>query len=156
MTEKINEMIHEYKGSSSSSDSESERPSSHNARKKRLFGRKESVHKVLGGGKCMVSFTRIIAFVNCWLYLLRMIYTHFHQNLVKFVLCIISWDNVVIIWHVNDRLFYGNANSDLAIYILWRFIINYLYLWPIHIVFRIDGVRLQKFRFFFLKFLLVK
>ncbi|OAY71347.1 Reticulon-like protein B5 [Ananas comosus] len=51
MTEKINEMIHEYKGSSSSSDSESERPSSHNARKKRLFGRKESVHKVLGGGK---------------------------------------------------------------------------------------------------------
>ncbi|XP_039128083.1 reticulon-like protein B1 [Dioscorea cayenensis subsp. rotundata] len=45
--EKINEKIHEYK-ESSSSDSEGEQPS---FRKKRLFGRKEPVHAVLGGGK---------------------------------------------------------------------------------------------------------
>ncbi|XP_072961399.1 reticulon-like protein B2 [Typha angustifolia] len=52
MAEKISEKIHEYKGSSSSSsDSENEIPSSHNARKTRLFGRKEPVHTVLGGGK---------------------------------------------------------------------------------------------------------
>ncbi|KAH7677624.1 Reticulon domain-containing protein [Dioscorea alata] len=45
--EKINEKIHEYK-ESSSSDSEGEQQS---FRKKRLFGRKEPVHAVLGGGK---------------------------------------------------------------------------------------------------------
>lgn len=49
--EKINEKIHEYK-ESSSSDSEGEQPS---FRKKRLFGRKEPVHAVLGGGKCKNS-----------------------------------------------------------------------------------------------------
>ncbi|RWW62907.1 hypothetical protein BHE74_00029926 [Ensete ventricosum] len=58
MTEWIDEKIHEYKGSSSSSsDSENEKPSSHGWRKKHLFGRKASVHAVLGGGKCMSLFT---------------------------------------------------------------------------------------------------
>ncbi|KAJ6832473.1 reticulon-like protein B1 [Iris pallida] len=53
MAERITEKIHEYKGSSSSSssDSEGERPSARGSRKKRLFGRRESVHNVLGGGK---------------------------------------------------------------------------------------------------------
>ncbi|CAL9097764.1 unnamed protein product [Musa textilis] len=52
MTEWIDEKIHECKGSSSSSsDSENEKPSSHGWRKKHLFGRKASVHAVLGGGK---------------------------------------------------------------------------------------------------------
>ncbi|WOL06828.1 reticulon-like protein B2 isoform X2 [Canna indica] len=51
MTERINEQIHEYKGSSSSSDSESEKSPSHVSWKKRLFGKKPSVHAALGGGK---------------------------------------------------------------------------------------------------------
>ncbi|XP_008788043.2 reticulon-like protein B6 isoform X3 [Phoenix dactylifera] len=46
----VEETIHEYKGSSSS-DSESEKPPSPGFKKKRLFGRKEPVHAVLGGGK---------------------------------------------------------------------------------------------------------
>ncbi|XP_073101322.1 reticulon-like protein B6 isoform X3 [Elaeis guineensis] len=46
----VEETIHEYKGSSSS-DSESEKPPSPGFKKKRLFGRKEPVHTVLGGGK---------------------------------------------------------------------------------------------------------
>lgn len=45
------ETIHEYKGSSSSSDSESEKPTSPGSKRKRLFGWKEPVHTVLGGGK---------------------------------------------------------------------------------------------------------
>ncbi|XP_042447081.1 reticulon-like protein B6 [Zingiber officinale] len=49
--EQINEMIREFRGSPSSSDSESEKPSSHNSRKKHLFGRKEPIHALLGGGK---------------------------------------------------------------------------------------------------------
>ncbi|CAL9119728.1 unnamed protein product, partial [Musa textilis] len=48
---KINEKIHEYQGSSSSSDSDDEKASFQNSRKKRLFGRKDTVHAVLGGGK---------------------------------------------------------------------------------------------------------
>ncbi|KAJ8476779.1 hypothetical protein OPV22_020506 [Ensete ventricosum] len=48
---KINEKIHEYQGSSSSSDSDDEKHSFQNSRKKRLFGRKDTVHSVLGGGK---------------------------------------------------------------------------------------------------------
>ncbi|URE42672.1 RQC [Musa troglodytarum] len=51
-SETINEKIHEYRGSSSSSDSDDEKPLFHNSRKKWLFGRKESVHALLGGGKC--------------------------------------------------------------------------------------------------------
>ena len=50
-SERINEKIHEYRGSSS--DSDDEKPLFHNSRKKWLFGRKESVHALLGGGKCM-------------------------------------------------------------------------------------------------------
>ncbi|XP_038980388.1 reticulon-like protein B6 isoform X1 [Phoenix dactylifera] len=50
ITERITEKVHEYRGSSSSSDSDNEKPSSHRTRKKRLFGRKEPVHTVLGGG----------------------------------------------------------------------------------------------------------
>ncbi|URE12243.1 Reticulon-like protein [Musa troglodytarum] len=41
---KINEKIHEYQGSSSSSDSDDEKASFQNSRKKRLFGRKDTVH----------------------------------------------------------------------------------------------------------------
>ncbi|CAL9058452.1 reticulon-like protein B2 [Musa acuminata AAA Group] len=48
-SERINEKIHEYRGSSS--DSDDEKPLFHNSRKKWLFGRKESVHALLGGGK---------------------------------------------------------------------------------------------------------
>ncbi|URE00335.1 Reticulon-like protein [Musa troglodytarum] len=51
MTDRIHEKIHEYKGSSSSSDSDNEKPSAHVSTKKRLFGRKEPVHAILGGGK---------------------------------------------------------------------------------------------------------
>nr|XP_010921231.1 reticulon-like protein B1 isoform X1 [Elaeis guineensis] len=51
ITERITEKVHEYRGSSSSSDSDNKKPSSHSTRKKRLFGRKEPVHTVLGGGK---------------------------------------------------------------------------------------------------------
>lgn len=51
MAERITEKIHEYRGSSSSSDSDNEKPSSHAPRKNRLFGRTEPVHTVLGGGK---------------------------------------------------------------------------------------------------------
>ncbi|WOK93663.1 reticulon-like protein B2 isoform X2 [Canna indica] len=51
-SDRVNEMIHEYKGSSSSSsDSDSDKPSFHASRKKHLFGRKESLHAFLGGGK---------------------------------------------------------------------------------------------------------
>ncbi|KAG6486304.1 reticulon-like protein B1 [Zingiber officinale] len=49
--DQVNEMIHEYKGSSSSSDSDNDKPSSHSSKKKHLFGRKEPVHAFLGGGK---------------------------------------------------------------------------------------------------------
>jgi len=52
ITERITEKIHEYRGSSSSSsDSDNEKPSSHITLKKRLFGRRDPVHTVLGGGK---------------------------------------------------------------------------------------------------------
>ena len=52
MAERIQKKIHEYKGSSSSSDSENDKPALRNAtRKKRLFGRKQPVHTLLGGGK---------------------------------------------------------------------------------------------------------
>lgn len=62
---KINEKIHEYQGSSSSSDSDDEKPSFQNSRKKRLFGRKDTVHSVLGGGKCMfLSNLLVIPFIN--------------------------------------------------------------------------------------------
>lgn len=58
LTEWIDEKIHEYKGSSSSSsDSENDKPSSHGRRKKHLFGRKASLHAVLGGGKCMSFYS---------------------------------------------------------------------------------------------------
>ena len=54
MAERIQEKIHEYKGSSSSSDSENDKPALPNAtRKKRLFGRKQPVHTIIGGGKSM-------------------------------------------------------------------------------------------------------
>ncbi|MQL79797.1 hypothetical protein Taro_012260 [Colocasia esculenta] len=49
LMDKISEKIHEYKEDSSSSDSEEEDLV---PKKKRLFGRKEPVHSVLGGGKC--------------------------------------------------------------------------------------------------------
>ncbi|CAA6669218.1 unnamed protein product [Spirodela intermedia] len=49
LMDKINDKIHEYREDSSSSDSDSE--SSSAPKKNRLFGRKEPVHKVLGGGK---------------------------------------------------------------------------------------------------------
>ncbi|RWW33135.1 hypothetical protein GW17_00002167 [Ensete ventricosum] len=48
----MTDTIHEYKGSSSSSDSDNEKPSANVSTKKRLFGRKEPVHVILGGGKC--------------------------------------------------------------------------------------------------------
>lgn len=51
LSDKIHDKIHEYKGSSSSSDSDDDAPSLSKARVKRLFGRKEPVHTVLGGGK---------------------------------------------------------------------------------------------------------
>ncbi|PKA61809.1 Mediator of RNA polymerase II transcription subunit 33A [Apostasia shenzhenica] len=51
LSEKIHDKIHEYKRSSSSSDSENDEPLFVNVRKKRLFGRKDPVHTVLGGGK---------------------------------------------------------------------------------------------------------
>ncbi|XP_010938076.1 reticulon-like protein B4 [Elaeis guineensis] len=51
ITERITEKIHEYRGSSSSSDSDNEKPFSHSTRKKRLFGRRDPVHTVFGGGK---------------------------------------------------------------------------------------------------------
>ncbi|XP_010921233.2 reticulon-like protein B5 isoform X2 [Elaeis guineensis] len=51
ITERITEKVHEYRGSSSSSDSDNKKPSFHSTRKKRLFGRKGPVHTVLGGGK---------------------------------------------------------------------------------------------------------
>ena len=71
MTEWIDEKIHEYKGSSSSSsDSENDKPSSHGWRKKHLFGRKASVHAVLGGGKCM-SFYSHRSYVFCHLLLIH-------------------------------------------------------------------------------------
>ena len=48
--DKIKEKIHEFvEDSSSSSDSDSEKPLP--PKKKRLFGREEPLHKVLGGGK---------------------------------------------------------------------------------------------------------
>ncbi|RWW56718.1 hypothetical protein BHE74_00036555 [Ensete ventricosum] len=47
----MTDTIHEYKGSSSSSDSDNEKPSANVSTKKRLFGRKEPVHVILGGGK---------------------------------------------------------------------------------------------------------
>ncbi|XP_074568989.1 reticulon-like protein B5 [Curcuma longa] len=50
MADRMNEMVHEYKGSSSS-DSDNEDPSFHDSRKKHLFGRKKPLHAVLGGGK---------------------------------------------------------------------------------------------------------
>ncbi|KAG6497723.1 hypothetical protein ZIOFF_045627 [Zingiber officinale] len=52
-TEGINKKIHEHKrsSSSSSSDAENENPKSKLSWKRRLFGRKASVHAVLGGGK---------------------------------------------------------------------------------------------------------
>lgn len=55
-TERFQEKIHEYKGSSSSS-SEDEMPTLHGtARKKHLFGRKHPLHAVLGGGKSIYFF----------------------------------------------------------------------------------------------------
>ncbi|KAG1371453.1 reticulon-like protein B1 [Cocos nucifera] len=51
ITERITEKIHEYRGSSSSSDSDNEKPSSYSTRKKRLFGRRDPLHTVFGGGK---------------------------------------------------------------------------------------------------------
>ncbi|XP_020274675.1 reticulon-like protein B1 [Asparagus officinalis] len=52
MADRIQDKIHEYKGSSSSSDSEEEDSLvSRNAQRKRLFGRKQPVHAVFGGGK---------------------------------------------------------------------------------------------------------
>lgn len=56
MADRMNEMVHEYKGSSSS-DSDNEDLSFHDSRKKYLFGRKKPVHAVLGGGKCMFHST---------------------------------------------------------------------------------------------------
>lgn len=49
LMDKINDKIHEYREDFSSSDSDSENSSA--PKKNRLFGRKEPVHKVLGGGK---------------------------------------------------------------------------------------------------------
>ncbi|KAJ3682934.1 hypothetical protein LUZ60_013161 [Juncus effusus] len=49
--DKITDKIHEYKGDSSSSDSENEIPSIILNKKKRLFGRTEPIHFVLGGAK---------------------------------------------------------------------------------------------------------
>ncbi|KAF0928125.1 hypothetical protein E2562_037950 [Oryza meyeriana var. granulata] len=57
LLEKINEKIHEYKGSSSSSssssDSDDDKKHHHKSKskKKRLFGRTNPLHHVLGGGK---------------------------------------------------------------------------------------------------------
>lgn len=63
--DQVNEMIHEYKGSSSSSDSDNEKPSSHSSKKKHLFGRKEPVHAFLGGGKCMILLPLEHLFTMC-------------------------------------------------------------------------------------------
>ncbi|KAK1264934.1 Reticulon-like protein B5 [Acorus gramineus] len=49
--EKVNETIHSYRDSSSSSDSDNEKPSKASVRKNRLFGRHKPLHLVLGGGK---------------------------------------------------------------------------------------------------------
>ncbi|KAK1321572.1 Reticulon-like protein B5 [Acorus calamus] len=49
--EKVNETIHSYRDSSSSSDSDDEKPLNVSVRKNRLFGRQEPLHSVLGGGK---------------------------------------------------------------------------------------------------------
>ncbi|KAK8961707.1 Reticulon-like protein B5 [Platanthera guangdongensis] len=52
LSENVHEEIHEYKrSSSSSSDSDKDDPSLCKARKKHLFGRKEPLHALLGGGK---------------------------------------------------------------------------------------------------------
>lgn len=50
LLEKIQEKVHHYRGSSSSSDSDNEKPSLA-PKKNRLFGRQQPVHTVLGGGK---------------------------------------------------------------------------------------------------------
>lgn len=63
ITERITEKIHEYRGSSSSSDSDNEKPS-HNTRKKRLFGRRDPVHTVFGGGKCNFYHKKSCLFQN--------------------------------------------------------------------------------------------
>ncbi|KAK1271756.1 Reticulon-like protein B5 [Acorus gramineus] len=49
--EKVNETIHSYRDSSSSSDSDDEKPLNVSVRKNRLFGRQKPLHSVLGGGK---------------------------------------------------------------------------------------------------------
>ncbi|KAH0454998.1 hypothetical protein IEQ34_016922 [Dendrobium chrysotoxum] len=49
--EEIHDKIHEYKRPSSSSESDKDEPLIPAGRKKRLFGRKEPVHTILGGGK---------------------------------------------------------------------------------------------------------
>ncbi|KAG0447663.1 hypothetical protein HPP92_028221 [Vanilla planifolia] len=51
LSDKIYDKIHEYKRSSSSDSEEEETSISKSRRKKRLFGRTEPVHTVLGGGK---------------------------------------------------------------------------------------------------------
>ncbi|KAJ8647849.1 hypothetical protein MRB53_000872 [Persea americana] len=50
LLDKIQAKVHHYQESSSSSDSDSEKPSLA-PKKKRLFGRQQPVHTVLGGGK---------------------------------------------------------------------------------------------------------
>ncbi|KAK1311960.1 Reticulon-like protein B5 [Acorus calamus] len=52
LMEKVNETIHSYRdSSSSSSDSDNEKPLKASVRKNRLFGRQKPLHSVLGGGK---------------------------------------------------------------------------------------------------------
>ncbi|KAG8085142.1 hypothetical protein GUJ93_ZPchr0010g8372 [Zizania palustris] len=55
LLEKINQKIHEYKGSSSSSDSDDDtkphKSKQSKKKKKKLFGRQHPLHHVLGGGK---------------------------------------------------------------------------------------------------------
>ncbi|CAM0957184.1 unnamed protein product [Alopecurus aequalis] len=54
LLDKINDKIHEFKNdssSSSSSDSDDDKKKPYKSKKKRLFGRKNPLHHVLGGGK---------------------------------------------------------------------------------------------------------
>lgn len=76
LMEKIAEKIHHH-DSSSSSESEYEKPDSPSAVKAkiyRLFGREKPVHKVLGGGKCTdlpLSFLVIVHFLWYPYFLMR-------------------------------------------------------------------------------------